>query len=361
MEREHTSEAAESAAGPAGGRRAGRTRARRRQGALTAGALGLAAALTAGVLAAGSTGAGAPEGGGGQRDGAVQAAGPAARDLRTMADPEICEDGRNTAESYSPSRVAGDAVRRIQNERVLVVGVDQNSYLWGYRGPDNEIVGFDIDLVWAIAEDLLGPDPDVIFKAVPTSERFKLLAEREIDMVVRSVSITCQRWQDDAAFSAAYFEAGQQILAPRSSEITGFDESLDGQRVCSSESTTARTLLEERAEDLNIELVKAGNHLDCLVLIQLGEADALMSDSALAAGHAAQDPAMHLVGDVMTLEPYGVAMHQDDVDLVRRVNSVLEEYTSGGAASAWRQSYDEWLAEHMDASSATPPDPLYRN
>ncbi|SFB96579.1 glutamate ABC transporter substrate-binding protein [Streptomyces aidingensis] len=286
----------------------------------------------------------------------------ASEQTRPAAEREVCEDGTDPADSLAPSPLGpdeGEAVRRIQERGALIVGVDQNSYLWGFRDPENHIVGFDIDLVRAIAEDLLGPDPDIVFKAVPTSERIPLLRERKIDMVVRTMSITCRRWEK-VAFSTAYFEAGQQLLVERDSGITGLDESLDGQRVCRADGSTAADLLERAdAEGLGATVVRAPNHLDCLVLVQLGEADALMTDSALAAGHAAQDPAMHLVGEPLTIEPYGVAMHLEDTDLVRRVNRVLEEWTSGGTDSGWRQSYNRWLAGHLGDDSPAPPAPRY--
>nr|WP_275942319.1 transporter substrate-binding domain-containing protein [Streptomyces spiramenti] len=243
----------------------------------------------------------------------------------------------------------------------MIVGVDQGSYLWGFRTPDTgDIAGFDIDLAMAIAEDLLGPDPDVVLRAIPTDARQRLLAEGQIDMVVRAMSVTCDRWRE-VAFSNGYFETGQRVVAPGEAKITGFDETLRGRRVCSGETTTARALLEERGPELDIELVRAPGHIDCLVLVQLGEADALMTDGALAAGHAAQDPAVAAVGEELTREVYGVAMRRQDVDLVRRVNAVLAQYTAGGGQSAWRRSHDRWLADHTDEESPEPPAPRYRD
>ncbi|MEO3754948.1 glutamate ABC transporter substrate-binding protein [Streptomyces sp. B6B3] len=277
-------------------------------------------------------------------------------EIGAVAEPEVCDDGRNPAESYAPDGIDGEAVQRIQDADQLVVGVDQNSYRWGYREPDTgDIVGFDIDLVRAIGEDLLGPNPDIVFKAIPTAQRIPAIQSGDVDMVVRSMSITCDRW-DDVAFSAAYFETGQQLLAPVNSGIDGVNESLNGTTVCSGEDTTAETELRARTQALDVELITRGNHLDCLVAIQLGQADALMTDSALAAGHAAQDPTVHLVGEPITVESYGVAMNLEDVDLVRRVNEVLQDYTTGGA---WAESYADWLAAYLPEGQSTAPEPLY--
>ena len=90
-----------------------------------------------------------------------------------------------------------------------------------------------------------------------------------------------------------------------------------------------------------------------------------MTDSALAAGQAAQDPSVELVGDPVTVEPYGVAMNLDDEDLVRRVNSVLDDYTEGGDSSRWHTSYEKWLADDIigtdDGKELSPPKPKYRD
>ncbi|UWM49197.1 glutamate ABC transporter substrate-binding protein [Streptomyces carpaticus] len=282
--------------------------------------------------------------------------------IGSLAARETCANGTDPAAySWSPSRDGGEAVRRITERGRLIVGVDQNSYLWGYRAPDDPqtVIGFDIDLARAVAADLLGDPGRVTLRPIPTDQRIPLLENREVDMVIRSMSITCDRWEA-VAFSAPYFDTGQQLLAPRWSGITGFDSSLAGMRVCSGDDTTARVLLER--EPHGAELVTAGGHLDCLVRIQLGEADALMTDGALAAAHAAQDPTMRLIGEPIKEESYGIAMNLDDQDLVRRVNAILEDYRSGGDGSAWQLAYRTWLADWFPPDiSPEPAAPRYRD
>jgi polar amino acid transport system substrate-binding protein len=297
-------------------------------------------------------------GDGGQRAdrtaGARPAAAPAAAPER-----ETCEDGSDPAASLKPSSNAGTAVKRIQADNQLVVGVDQNSFLWGYRDPNTgQITGFDIDLVQAIAEDLLGEQAKVVYKTIPTDHRIQAIQRRDVDMVVRTMTINCERLKD-VAFSTAYFEAGQQLLVPSRSRIEGYDVSLKDQRVCTAQGSTGEDALKQKSHGAAV--VPVDNQLDCLVRLQLGEVDAVITDSALAAGQAAQDPSVRLVGEPFTIEPYGVAMNLDDEDLVRRVNRVLEDYRSGGASSAWMASYRKWLAERLEDPSPRPPDPAYRD
>ena len=282
--------------------------------------------------------------------------------------PEKCEDGKDPAASLKPSKASGPAVDRIKGRENsdgskgrLVVGVDQNSYLWGYRDPaTGSIDGFDIDLVRAIAKDLLGPDAKVTYKTIPTDQRIPAVRSGDVDMVVRTMTVNCDRIKD-VAFSTAYFEAGQQLLAPKeNARVTGFNGSLRGKRLCYAEGSTAQELM--RTDDyraLGARPVVVPNQLDCLVRLQLDEADAVLTDSALGAGQAAQDPSVRLIGSPVTSEPYGVAMNLKDKDLVSRVNKVLDDYRSGGKGSKWRASFDKWLADDM--MDTAPPKPKYRD
>ncbi|MEV0978183.1 glutamate ABC transporter substrate-binding protein [Streptomyces sp. NPDC049915] len=264
----------------------------------------------------------------------------------------------------APSAADGPTIARIKAKGKLVVGVDQNSYRWGYRDPNKkgaQLEGFDIDLVHAIARDLLG-DPDAVqFKAIPTNQRIQAIQSGVVDMVVRTMTITCKRLQD-VAFSAPYFRTGQQVLAPKDSPITGYDDTLAGKKICTAAGSTAYTTL---ADDRKAGRLPASadisttvpNQLDCLVRLQLGEVDAVVTDGALAASQAAQDPTVELKGSAFTTEYYGVAMKKDADDLVRRVNRILVAYS----ASGWQTSYGTWLSATLgsDAATSRPPAPQY--
>lgn len=279
-----------------------------------------------------------------------------------------CKDSEAQDQTLSPSGADGptiDAIKaRTGARRKLIVGVDQNSYHWGYRNPNTEgaeLEGFDIDLVHRIAQDLLG-DPDAVqFKAIPTSQRTSAIEDGRVDMVVRTMTITCDRLSQ-VAFSAPYFKTGQQVLAPKSSSITGYNGTLAHKRVCTAAGSTAYTKLDADRKSGALPAstdisTTVPNQLDCLVRLQLGEADAVVTDGALAASQAAQDPTVELKGGAFTTEYYGVAMKKDASDLVRRVNRVLVGYR----ASGWQASYDTWLSATLgkDSSASKPPAPRY--
>ncbi|MFE6621614.1 glutamate ABC transporter substrate-binding protein [Streptomyces sp. NPDC057740] len=290
----------------------------------------------------------------------------------TQAKAEDCENPQD--QSLSPSGGSGDGTPTVdaikaREDRRLIVGVDTNSYRWGYLDPNNpsgELEGFDIDLVHRITGDILGDRDAVQFKAIPTSRRVEAIQKGEVDMVVRTMTINCSRLKD-VAFSAPYFVTGQQVLAPKMSAITGYDKSLAGKKVCSAKGSTAYDNLEEGRKNGDLPdstdiRTTVPNQLDCLVKLQLGEVDAVVTDGALAASQAAQDPAVELKGGLFTDEYYGVAMKRGSDDLVRQVNRTLENYIEDGG---WKASYEKWLHPTMDqgdkeSASATPPEARYK-
>ncbi|MGW0733605.1 glutamate ABC transporter substrate-binding protein [Streptomyces sp. NPDC002851] len=281
----------------------------------------------------------------------------------TLAD--ACEEPERSLE---PSDEDGPAIDEIKEREKtgtdspkdrLVVGVDQNSYRWGFRNPaTGKLEGFDIDLVRAIAEDILGDEKKVVFRAVPTNQRVQAIRSGQVDMVVRTMTINCDRAKD-VAFSTAYFKTGQQLLVPNGSKITGYNSSLKGKKLCSAAGSTAEAELKKRAYGADISTT-VPNQLDCLVRLQLGEVDAVVTDSALAAGQAAQDPTVRLVDEPpFTTEYYGVAMSKDAPDLVRRVNQVLEDYRKD-KKNGWQASYERWLADDLKNVDG-PPKPKYHD
>ncbi|MFI6060262.1 glutamate ABC transporter substrate-binding protein [Streptomyces sp. NPDC051286] len=286
--------------------------------------------------------------------------------------PVRADDCEDPEASLQPSSADGPSIAKIKARGKLIAGVDQNSFRWGYRNRETgRLEGFDIDLVRAVAQDILGDPDKVIFRAIPTNQRIAALENDKVDVVVRTMTINCSRL-DQVSFSTAYFQAGQQVLAPKDSPITGYDKSLAGKRVCTAEGSTAYEALEKQSfgavfkdehdgTEADEDRLTVPNQLDCLVRLQLGEVDAVVTDNALAAGQAAQDPAVALKGDKpFTTEYYGVATKHGANDLVARVNQVLVDYRRGGADSPWMVSYRKWLATGLPGITA-PPAPKYRS
>ena len=89
--------------------------------------------------------------------------------------------------------------------------------MFGYRDPGSgRLEGFDIDLAREIARAIFG-DPDRIdLQVVEAGQRESALESGQVDLIVRTFSITCER-KENIDFSTTYFDAKQNILATKGS------------------------------------------------------------------------------------------------------------------------------------------------
>lgn len=249
---------------------------------------------------------------------------------------------------------AGSTMRAIQDSGKLIAGVDQNTFLFGFRNPTtNALEGFDIDRVREIAEAIFGDENKVQFKVVTSAGRIDALKEKQVHVVVRTMTATCDRWRD-INFSAIYYTAGQRLLVDRASKVTSLDQ-LGGEKVCAAKgSTSINTIADHGAEPVPVQV---DNWSDCLILLQQGQVAAVSTDDTILAGMVAQDPNVKMTGPRFTQEPYGIGVPKENEDMVRFVNGVLEQSVASGS---WGRSYERWLGGTGEPRPR-PPTPKYRD
>ncbi|MEV0679232.1 glutamate ABC transporter substrate-binding protein [Actinosynnema sp. NPDC050436] len=245
---------------------------------------------------------------------------------------------------------AGSTMARILAKGRLTVGVDQNTYLMGFRNPfSGELEGFDVDMAREVARALFGDPSRITFTVLTSDQRIPALEKREVDLVVRTMTMNCERWQK-VAFSSVYYQAGQRVLVPSTSDATGI-ESLGGRKVCATKGSSS--LVNVANAPSRPIAVAVQDWTDCLVMLQQGQVDAISTDNTILAGFAAQDPYTKVVGPQFTAEPYGMAFPKQDEDFVRFVNALLERLRADGT---WASIHGRWLGE-----PPAPPAAVYRD
>jgi polar amino acid transport system substrate-binding protein len=269
----------------------------------------------------------------------------------SAAKPTSCSD---PLASYAPSATAqGSTVAEIRERGRLVAGVSADTYLLGSRNPlTGQIEGFDIDMVKAVAEAILGDENLYQLKVITAAQRIPALEKGDVDIVARNMTITCDRWEQ-IAFSSEYYRSGQKILVRKGSKAKSISD-LAGQKVCAPKGTSSMDNLIKVAP--KAIPVPADNHTGCLALFQQGEVAAITGDDTVLAGLAAQDPyAVVPAQKAFTAEPYGLGFNKDDVDFVRVVNARLAEMRTDGE---WTRIYNRWLREAL-GPAPEPPTAVY--
>lgn len=239
----------------------------------------------------------------------------------------------------------------------LVVGVAQSLYRLGYRDPESsDLIGFEIDLAHEIARDIFG-DPELVdFRFVESANRASALGNHEVDIIIRTMTVTGSR-QQEVAFSSPYLTTDSRLLVMSNSAITGVAQ-LPGRTVCVTDDSTA--LEKARIHAPQSRILKTRSWADCLVALQQSQADAILSDDTILSGIAAQDPYTEIVGESLATESYAVAAARSDEHLntdglVRQVNATIERVRADGT---WWRLYDRWFAVYLATSG--PPPLMYR-
>ncbi len=252
----------------------------------------------------------------------------------------------------------GSYMAQIQARGYLKVGVDDGTYLWGYRDPSTgELTGFDVDMLRQVSEAIFGSsDPQYIhFTIVPNADRIQYVQKGLVDIVAETMTVNCER-EKSVDFSSVYYEAGQRILVPDNSSITG-PQDLGGKRVCAANGSTSLNNLVAKGMPKGIEIWSVPDETDCLVMLQQGQVDAISTDDAILLGLKAQDPNTKLVGPAFTSEPYGMAVGKAHPDFTSFVNGILAQVKADGT---WASIYDRTLGPFTGGGAPAPPPAVYR-
>ncbi|RVW01672.1 transporter substrate-binding domain-containing protein [Rhodococcus spongiicola] len=268
--------------------------------------------------------------------------------LPTPPPEEACGDPTASLRPFPPGETpTGPTLDAIRERGKLIVGIDTGSNLMSFRDPSTgTISGFDVDVAREIARDLLGV-PNLEFRILSYTQREQALSDDEVDIVAKTMSITCQR-RERIDFSSVYYEAHQRTLVTAGSPIQGIGD-LAGHRVCVGEGTTSAEQVWRQQPDA--EVVSVPLWSDCLVMLQQHQVDAINADDTLLAGLATQDPYTRIIGPSLGIEHYGIGIGKGNDDLVRFVNGTLERIRQDGT---WETIYDRWLSE-LGPSPGPPP------
>jgi polar amino acid transport system substrate-binding protein len=218
----------------------------------------------------------------------------------------------------------------------IVVATDATWPPMEYVDENKEIVGFDIDLMNAIAKEA---GLEVEYRNVAWDGIFAGLAAGEYDAVISSVTITDER-KEQYDFSEPYINAGQIVVVQADSDITGPD-TLSGHTVGAQLSTTGAFALQEMSGVTLKEYDEIGLAFEDLVA---GRIDAVVCDTPVAADFALQreeyKAKLKIVGDSFTEEYYGILVQKGNSDLLSKINEGLAAVQDKGTDKTLEE---KWL------------------
>jgi ABC-type amino acid transport substrate-binding protein len=234
---------------------------------------------------------------------------------------------------------------KIQRNGEITIGVKYDVPPFGFLNPQtDEVEGFDVDVGRFIAEEL-GVEPKFI-EAI-SDNRIPFLERGTVDLILSTMTINQER-DTEIDFSEPYYIAQGRILVPQGSDISGLQD-LNGKSVCTALGSTYEETIRERAPDADLRLVD--KYSECLELLQNEAIDAISTDDVILTGMIIQDDSLQMVGNRLTVEPYGVGIKDGDQQLKRFVDGVLRQMEEDGR---WEETYQKWVGRHLDKQEQPP-------
>ncbi len=232
------------------------------------------------------------------------------------------------------SGCTGTKSKKLIEEGYLTIGTEAQYPPFEIRKADDSFYGFDIALGEAIAKEL-GLTPkfvDTDFASIIAS-----LNAGKFDIAMSAMTITEDR-KKSVNFSDPYFDAGLSMAVQFNSDIQTVDD-LKGKIIGVQLGTTGDIYASELT---GIKEIKRYAHApDAFLDMKNGNVDAVINDDVVNKPIIASDPtAFKVVGDLLTVEQYGIAVPKENEELLLKINAALKKLKENGT---YDQIYEEYI------------------
>ncbi len=229
--------------------------------------------------------------------------------------------------------------------KVYVVGTDAAYAPFESQNEKGEIVGFDIDLMKAVAAKA-GIEIKVV--NTPWEGIFNTLAQGDRDMLVSAITITDERKQT-VDFSTPYFDAHQLIVVKESSKVAKFDD-LKKLKVGVQTGTTGDEVVSKLLGKTSTSIRRFESTPLALKELESGGVDAVVADNGVVVNYVTNNAGskFKMVNDAaFAPEQYGIAVRKGNAELLGKINTALAALKSDG-------TYDQLYARYFGAKPAAP-------
>lgn len=198
---------------------------------------------------------------------------------------------------------------------------------------NDELVGFDVEIGKAIAEEL-GMNPKPVTN--PWQTIIAALNSDKFDAIIGSMAITAERLEE-VNFTEPYYESGAQIFVSEDNDSIKVPEDLKDKKI----GVVVSSTFEETARQYTDEVITYDSDVTALQdLLVKGRLDAVITDQLVGMYAINQnDLKIKKVGEPIYLDQMGIAIKKDDKELLEKVNEALETIIENGTYGEISEKY----------------------
>jgi polar amino acid transport system substrate-binding protein len=227
--------------------------------------------------------------------------------------------------------------------KVYVVGTDAAYAPFESQNEKAEIVGFDIDVVKAVAAKA---GMEVKFVNTPWEGIFNTLQQGDRDFLVSAITITPER-QQSMDFTSPYFDAQQLIAVKQASKVAKFDD-LKKLKVGVQTGTTGDEVVTKLQGKNSTSIKRFESTPLALKELEAGGVDAVVADNGVVINYVANNPAAKfksIADKAFQPEQYGIAVKKGNTELLGKLNKGLTDIKADG-------TYDQLYTKYFGAPPA---------
>jgi len=225
-----------------------------------------------------------------------------------------------------------------------IIGTDTTFAPFEFTNSDGELVGIDMDLLHAIAED---QGFEVEIRQLGFDAAVQALQSNQVDAVMAGMSITDER-KKTFDFSDPYFTSGIQLGVLDASDIQSLDD-LDGKTVAVKTGTQGQTFAEENQDKYGFKVTPYQDTTYMVDAVKAGQAVGYFEDFPVLAYGIQQGSGFRLVGDPELGGEYGFAVNKgQNPELVEMFNEGLANLKASG-------DYDKIVDTYLSGEASDQP------
>ena len=204
-----------------------------------------------------------------------------------------------------------------------------------------ELEGFDVDLMNAIAED---QGFEIEWVNMGFDGLIPALQAGNIDVIASGMNASDER-REKVDFSTTYYDSGLVLaIKAGNTQVTSIDDLTTDMKAGGQIGTTGADLATQLFEEGKIKEAKIYNGLDVAVMdLQNGVIDVLINDLPVTKSYMDSKPGtIEIVGDVLNAESYGFAVQKGNAELLEKINIGMQNLKDNGK---FDEIYSKWLEQ----------------
>ena len=236
----------------------------------------------------------------------------------------------NTSGTANSAAEADGALQEIKDSGKLVVGTcaDYPPYEWHLiKDGKDEIIGFDIDIAQAIADEL-GVELEI--KDMDFDGLIPALSTGKIDMIIAGMNPTDERKQSVDFTDIYYTQKDALVIKSEDAENIQSENDLKKASLATQKATIQETYLLENFPDAALQSVPKWNTV--ILSLVTGKVDAVLMVETVAKQYVEQNEGLEIAGFDVASTPNesAIAVAKDNKDFLDAVNDILDEMKESG-------------------------------